>query len=204
MNRLLEALAGGVARPRQRFVVAEQRMLLVQEPERGVQIREVVKRPPDPGDDLALLGLVEAELGVGFRERDPAAKITGAEPGQGLGQGDAAGLGADARFHAAKRLADIQRGVRQCGDLRDALPCGLVPRSGSEQGWVLLDGAVQAASQVRFGGVEVGRRFGLNSPGGCQTRRQHGSHREGSGKKHSGCGYRQEKARQIGPFGTEF
>ena len=131
-DRLLETLAGGIARPRQGFVVPEERVLFVQQPERGVEVGDVVEDPFDPGDGFTLLGLVDAALRVGFGERHPAAEIAGAEPGQGLGHGDAAGLGAHAGFHAPDRLAHAQGRVRECGDLRDALPGGPVARPGRE------------------------------------------------------------------------
>ena len=179
-DRVLETLAGRIARTRQRFVVVEQQLLLVREPKNGVQVRDVIESPFDAGDDLALLGLVEAVLGVRLRDRDPAAEIASAEPGKRLGQGDPARLGPDARFHATERLADVERRVRQRSYLGNALPCGLVPGLGSQQGGVVLDGAVQAASEVRFRGVRIGPGIRLDSFGGCQARRQHSGYGEGS------------------------
>ena len=156
-HRLLQPLTGGVAGAGQGLVVLEQRLLLARETEVGVDVSEVVVDLLDAGDHVAPGRVVEVAQRRRLEQRDPAPQRQGAEPGEGLGQGDAVELGADPGLHAAQGLGEAHDRVGQRRDLGRPLPGRLIACERLQDRGIALDRRRHVGAQVGRGGVEVER-----------------------------------------------
>ncbi len=153
-HTLLQTLTGRKPCLRQLLVVLEEGLLLLGCQERGVDVRQVVVRPLDAGDDVTLRGHILVILGHGRLDGHPLPESECAKPRERLRVHEGVELRPNPGFDTSDCLGERKHRVGQRVRLRYGLKRAAIPCKGLTDAGVTIDGFVDVGTKISLGPVE--------------------------------------------------